>query len=68
MLVLSRKENQSIVINGNIEVVVASIRGGKVRLAVEAPEDVLIHRKEVHVKLKPIRAIENHNSMNGGRK
>ncbi|WP_146397558.1 carbon storage regulator [Planctomycetes bacterium CA13] len=47
MLVLSRKENDSIVINGNITIVVARIQGGKVRLGIEAPQDVPIHRQEV---------------------
>jgi carbon storage regulator len=47
MLVLSRKRNESIVINDNITIVVVEIRGDKVRLGVEAPLDVPVHRKEV---------------------
>ena len=39
MLVLSRKKNESIVINDNINIVVVEIRGDKVRLGVEAPGD-----------------------------
>jgi len=48
MLVLSRKKNESIVINHDITVVVVEIRGDKVRLGVEAPKDVPVHRKEVY--------------------
>lgn len=48
MLVLSRKKNESIVIRDDITVTVIEIRGDKVRLGVEAPKDVPIHRNEVY--------------------
>jgi len=47
MLVLSRKKNESIVIDDNITIVVVEIRGDKVRLGVEAPKEVPVHRREV---------------------
>ncbi|ODT98647.1 MAG: hypothetical protein ABS79_05550 [Planctomycetes bacterium SCN 63-9] len=47
MLVLSRKRNASIVIDGCIRVTVLSIRGNQVRLGIEAPEQVAICRKEL---------------------
>ena len=47
MLVLSRKKNESIVINNEITIVVVEIRGDKVRLGVEAPREVPVHRREV---------------------
>lgn len=47
MLVLSRKRNESIVINDDITIVVVEIRGDKVRLGVEAPKEVSVHRREV---------------------
>ncbi len=47
MLVLSRKKNESIVINDDITIVVVEIRGDKVRLGVEAPREVPVHRREV---------------------
>ena len=47
MLVLSRKKNESIIINDNITVTVIEIRGDKVRLGIEAPKDVTVHRREV---------------------
>ncbi len=48
MLVLSRKKNESVVINDDISIVVVEIRGDKVRLGIEAPKDVSVHRKEIY--------------------
>ena len=48
MLVLSRKKNESIVINNDITIVVVEIRGDKVRLGVEAPKEIPVHRREVY--------------------
>lgn len=47
MLVLSRKKDESIVINNDITIVVVEIRGDKVRLGIEAPKEVPVHRQEV---------------------
>ncbi|HOP77404.1 MAG: carbon storage regulator CsrA [Thermogutta sp.] len=52
MLVLSRKKNESIVINDQITIVVVEIRGDKVRLGIEAPKDVPVHRREVYEAIK----------------
>ena len=52
MLVLSRKKNESIVINDDIKGVVVEIRGDKVRLGVEAPKEVPVHRREVYDAIK----------------
>ena len=48
MLVLSRKKNESIVINDDITIVVVEIRGDKVRLGVDAPKEIPVHRNEVY--------------------
>ena len=48
MLVLSRKKNESIVINNDITVTVIEIRGDKVRLGIVAPKEVPVHRQEVY--------------------
>lgn len=48
MLVLSRKKNQSIVIDENIVITVVEIRGDKIRLGIQAPREVPIHRSEVY--------------------
>jgi carbon storage regulator len=56
MLVLSRKRDQQIIIGDGIVITVVEIRGDKVRLGIEAPTDVPVHRKEVY------EAIKAHNS------
>ncbi len=52
MLVLSRKKNESIVIDDNIVLTVVEIRGDKVRLGIQAPKEVPVHRSEVHQRLQ----------------
>ena len=52
MLVLSRKKNESIVINNDITIVVVEIRGDKVRLGVEAPKEIPVHRNEVYEAIR----------------
>lgn len=52
MLVLSRKTNESIIINHNIKIVVLEIQGNKVRLGFEAPQDVTIVRRELEAKTR----------------
>ena len=47
MLVVSRYKEESIIIGGNIEVVIVDIRGEKVRLGITAPKDISVHRKEI---------------------
>ena len=48
MLVLSRQRDESIVIGDNIVITIVDIRGDKVRLGIDAPREVSVHRKEVH--------------------
>jgi carbon storage regulator len=52
MLVLTRKKSESIVIGDDIVITVSEIRGNKVRLSVDAPKDVPIHRHEVYEAIK----------------
>ncbi|ADB17352.1 carbon storage regulator, CsrA [Pirellula staleyi DSM 6068] len=47
MLVLSRKKDERIVINGNIVITVVEVKGDKVRIGIEAPHEVPVHRHEV---------------------
>lgn len=47
MLVLSRQRDESIIIGDNVQVTIVDIRGDKVRLGIEAPADIAVHRKEV---------------------
>jgi len=59
MLVLSRKKNESIIINDDITITVVEIRGDKVRLGIEAPKTVTVHRQEVY------EAIQNQEKRSG---
>ena len=52
MLVLSRKKNESIMIRDDIVITVVDIRGDKVRLGIEAPKEVAVHRREVYDAIK----------------
>lgn len=47
MLVLSRKKNESIMIGDDVKLVIVDVRGDKVRVGIEAPEEVPVHRREV---------------------
>lgn len=51
MLILSRKKNESIIIDGNIEIQVIDIGEGRVRIGINAPKSMEIHRKEVFDKI-----------------
>ena len=51
MLVLTRKRNQSIVVNDNIEVTIIDIQGDQVRVGINAPKDVKVFRKEVYLEM-----------------
>jgi carbon storage regulator len=48
MLVLSRQRDESIFIGDNIKITVVDIRGDKVRLGIEAPTEIPVHRQEVY--------------------
>lgn len=62
MLVLSRKKNESIVINNNIEIVVVEIRGDKVRLGIKASNEIPVHRKEVYDAIQRNEAVQHERS------
>lgn len=51
MLVLSREKDQSIIINGQIVVTVLDVRGDKVRIGIEAPCEISVHREEVFARI-----------------
>ncbi len=52
MLVLSRKTNESLVIAGDIRVKVIEIKGGSVRLGIEAPAEIPVHRAELLARIQ----------------
>lgn len=47
MLILSRKINESVIISDNIEIILLAIKGYQIRLGINAPENVSVHREEI---------------------
>lgn len=52
MLALSRKKNEALVINNNVEITVLDIKGEQVKLGITAPKEIPIYRKEVYVQIQ----------------
>lgn len=52
MLILTRKPGEAIVINDNIRVIVLGMKGNQIRLGVEAPTDVPVHREDIQERIK----------------
>ena len=52
MLALSRKKNEAIVVNNNVEITIREIKGDQVKLGITAPREVPIYRKEVYVQIQ----------------
>ncbi|ELK47064.1 carbon storage regulator CsrA [Halobacillus sp. ACCC02827] len=52
MLVLNRKEGESLRIGDDIIVTITAVEGGQVKLGIEAPKDIAIHREEIYISIK----------------
>lgn len=52
MLVLTRKKNESIVLNDNIEITIVDVQGDQVRIGINAPKSVSIYRKEIFLEIQ----------------
>lgn len=52
MLALSRKKNEAVIINNNIEVTILEIKGDQVKVGIAAPKEVPIYRKEVYLQIQ----------------
>lgn len=52
MLALSRKKNEAIVINNNVEVTILEVKGDQVKIGITAPKEVPIYRKEVYEQIQ----------------
>jgi len=48
MLVLSRQSDETIIIGDNIRITIVEVRGDKVRIGIDAPRDVTVHRQEIY--------------------
>ncbi|EOS29487.1 carbon storage regulator [Lachnospiraceae bacterium 28-4] len=52
MLALSRKKNEALIINNNVEITILEIKGEQVKIGISAPKEVPIYRKEVYVQIQ----------------
>ena len=52
MLALTRKKNEAIVINNNIEVTILEVKGDQVKVGISAPKEVPVYRKEVYLQIQ----------------
>ncbi len=52
MLALSRKKNEAIIVNNNVEITILDIKGDQVKLGISAPREVPVYRKEVYVQIQ----------------
>ena len=52
MLALSRKKNEALIINNNVEITILEIKGEQVKLGITAPREVPVYRKEVYVQIQ----------------
>ena len=52
MLALSRKKNEALIVNNNIEITVLEIKGEQVKLGISAPKEVPVYRKEVYAQIQ----------------
>ena len=52
MLALSRKKNEALVINNNIEITILDIKGDQVKIGISAPKQIPIYRKEVYLQIQ----------------
>jgi carbon storage regulator len=52
MLALSRRKNESLVINNNIEITVLDVKGDQVKLGISAPREVPVYRKEIYLQIQ----------------
>lgn len=60
MLILTRKIGESLIIGDDVEVTVLSVRGNQVKLGVNAPKEIAVHRQEIYERIK---AAEDSNSV-----
>lgn len=52
MLVLSRQKDESIMIGDDVEITIVDVRGDKVRLGINAPRNIAVHRKEIYLAIQ----------------
>ena len=60
MLVLSRQKDESIMIGDDVEITIVDVRGDKVRLGINAPRSITVHRKEIYLAIQKEKEAEEH--------
>ncbi|MCK5566065.1 MAG: carbon storage regulator CsrA [Planctomycetes bacterium] len=61
MLVLSRQKDESIIIGDDVEITIVDVRGDKVRLGINAPRSISVHRKEIYEAIQREKAAAGKN-------
>ncbi|MBQ8945602.1 MAG: carbon storage regulator CsrA [Lachnospiraceae bacterium] len=52
MLALSRKKNEALIINNNVEITILEVKGDQVKVGIEAPREIPVYRKEVYLQIQ----------------
>ena len=52
MLILTRRIGEKLIIDDNIEVMILGVKGNQVRIGIEAPQQISVHREEIHRKIE----------------
>ncbi len=61
MLILTRRVGETLVIGDKITITLLSIKGNQVRIGINAPKEISVHRKEIYIKIKKERNFKNKN-------
>ena len=65
MLVLSRQKDESIMIGDDVEITIVDVRGDKVRLGINAPRNITVHRKEIYLAIQKEKEAEQSTTTSG---
>jgi carbon storage regulator len=57
MLILTRRVQEALIINDNVTITVLSVKGNQVRLGIDAPRDVEVHREEIYHRVKASKTV-----------
>ncbi len=58
MLILTRKSGEKLMVGDDVEITVLGVKGNQVRIGVNAPKDIAVHREEVYIRIQNEKQIE----------